>query len=75
VAVGTGVTLGAGVETGEALGLGEAFARRWRFFVGVAPAFSIVSPVFSIPLPTVRALAFAPFLTVSPAFFAVFSAF
>src|SRR3984893_4233243 len=76
VAVGTGVALGVGVAAGVVLGLdeadGEAFGRRWRFFVGVAPAFSIVFPVFSIPFPTVRAVAFVPFLIVSPVSVAVF---
>jgi hypothetical protein len=47
--------------------------------VAVAPAFSIVLPVFSTPFPTVRAVAFAPCLIVSPvslaAFFTVFPVF
>jgi hypothetical protein len=81
--VGTGVALGVGEIDGVALGLGEpdgeGFGRRRGFLLGVAPAFWIVFPVFSIPLPTVRAVAFAPFFTVSPvslaAFFTAFSAF
>jgi hypothetical protein len=87
VGLGTGVALGDGLIVGVGLGLGEAegerdgdvFWRWGRFFIGVAPAFSIVFPVFSIPLPMVRAVAFVPFLSVFPvslaAFFTEFSLF
>jgi hypothetical protein len=79
VGVATGVALGGAAGLGLVDGVGEAFGRRWGFFVGVAPAFSIVFPVFSIPFPTVRAVVCAPFFTVSPvaftAFLIVFSVF
>lgn len=69
VALGVGVVLGLGEAEGEGDFLGRG---RRRLGVAVAPAFSIAFPVFSIPLPTVRSVAFVPFLTVSPVSVAAF---